>query len=73
MYKISIIGHNISQRRSEKNMEDKQKPRIIKPPTKQVHLECDMALYKKFEAYCYGNGKTVSASLRAYMKMCVGE
>jgi hypothetical protein len=54
-------------------MIDKQKQRIIKPPTKQVHLECDMALYKKFETYCYGNGKSVSASLRAYMKMCVGE
>ena len=54
-------------------MEDKQKPKIIKAPTKQVHLECDMALYKKFEAYCYGNGKSVSASLRSYMKMCVDE
>jgi len=54
-------------------MEDKQKPRIIKPPIKQVHLECDMALYNKFEAYCHRNGKSVSASLRAYIKMCVDE
>jgi len=54
-------------------MIDKQKSRIIKPPTKQVHLDCDIALYKKFEAYCYGNGKTVSSAIRSYMKMCIGE
>jgi len=54
-------------------MEEKQKSRIIKSPTKQVHLECDMALYKKFEAYCHRNGKDVSKALRAYIKMCVDE
>jgi hypothetical protein len=54
-------------------MEEKRRPRKIKPPTKQAHFECDVALYKKFEEYCYGNGKSVGASLRAYMKMCVGE
>lgn len=54
-------------------MENEKKPKIVKPPTKQVHLMCDIALYKKFEAYCYGNGKSVGAALRAYMKMCVGD
>ena len=54
-------------------MENKQKPKIVKPPQKQVHLMCDVALYKKFETYFYGNGKSVGAALRAYMKMCVGD
>ncbi len=54
-------------------MIDKQKSRVIKPPTKQVHLECDMALYKKFEEYCHRNGKDISKAIRSYMKMCVGE
>ena len=54
-------------------MGDKEKPRIIKPATKQVHLECEVALYMKFEDYCHKNGKSVSAALRAYMKMCIGE
>lgn len=54
-------------------MEDKRKSKIIKPPIKQVHLECDVALYKKFEEYCYRNGKDVSKAIRAFMKMCVGE
>jgi len=54
-------------------MIDKQKLRIIKPPTKQVHLECEVALYEKFEEYCHRNGKNVSNALRAYIKMCVGE
>ena len=51
----------------------KQKTKIIKPPTKQVHLDCEVALYEKFEAYCHRNGKDVSKAIRAYMKMCVGE
>ena len=38
-------------------MEERKKEKIKKPPTKQVHLECDMALYNKFEEYCYRNGK----------------
>ena len=67
------MGTILDREGSEKVMVDEQKPRIVKPPTKQVHLMCDVALYKKFEAYCYGNGKSVGASLRAYMKMCVGE
>ena len=54
-------------------MSDKEKPKMVKQPTKQAHFDCEVALYKKFEKYCYANGKSVSASLRAYMKMCVGE
>ena len=73
MYKIWISGHNTWQIGSEKKMGDKEKPRIIKPATKQVHLECEVALYMKFEDYCHKNGKSVSAALRAYMKMCIGE
>ena len=72
-YRISVIGHDILLIGSERIMVDKQKPKIIKAPIKQVHLECDMALYKKFERYCHMNGKSVSAALRAYMKMCIGE
>lgn len=54
-------------------MEDKRRSKITKPPTKQVHLDCELALYKKFEDYCHRNGKDVSKTLRAFMKMCVGE
>lgn len=54
-------------------MIDKQKLKVIKPPTKQIHIECDMALYKKFEEYCHRNGKDVSKTIRSFMKMCVGE
>ena len=54
-------------------MAEKQKTKIIKPPTKQVHLDCEVVLYDKFEAYCHRNGKDVSKAIRAYMKMCVGE
>jgi len=54
-------------------MEDKQKSKIVKPATKQVHLDCEVTLYDKFEAYCHRNGKDVSKAIRAYMKMCIGE
>lgn len=54
-------------------MEEKKKIKVKKTPTKQVHLECDMALYNKFEEYCYRNGKDVSKTIRAFMKMCIGE
>ncbi len=54
-------------------MADRERPKIIKPPTKQIHLECDLALYKDFEEYCHRNGKDVSKAIRAYMKMCVRE
>lgn len=54
-------------------MEEKKTTRIKKPPTKQVHLDCEAALYKKFEEYCHRNGKDVSKAIRAFMKMCVGE
>ncbi|WP_017209976.1 hypothetical protein [Clostridium beijerinckii] len=54
-------------------MEEKKKEKIKKLPTKQVHLECDMALYNKFEEYCYRNGKDVSKTIRSFMKMCIGE
>ena len=73
MYKISIIGYNIWLRGSEESMADRERPKIIKPPTKQIHLECDVALYKDFEEYCHRNGKDVSKAIRAYMKMCVRE
>jgi hypothetical protein len=54
-------------------MTKKDKLKIIKAQTKQAHFECEVALYDKFETYCYRNGKSVSAALRAYMKMCIGE
>ncbi|WP_171983616.1 hypothetical protein [Clostridium beijerinckii] len=54
-------------------MEDNKKSRIIKPQIKQVHFDCEMALYKKFEEYCHRNRKDVSKAIRAYMKMCIGE
>ena len=54
-------------------MADEEKPRKIKAPTKQAHFECETALYKDFEKYCYGNGKSVAEALRAYMKICLGK
>lgn len=53
-------------------MPNEDKPKKVKPPTKQAHFECEVALYKDFEKYCYGNGKSVAEALRAYMKMCLG-
>lgn len=77
MYKKCIgklyVGQNILLGRSGKSMEERKKEKIKKPPTKQVHLECDMALYNKFEEYCYRNGKDVSKTIRSFMKMCIGE
>ena len=54
-------------------MADEEKPKKIKPPTKQAHFECETVLYKDFEKYCYGNGKSVAEALRAYMKICLGK
>lgn len=54
-------------------MKENKKGRIIKLQTKQVHFDCELALYKKFEEYCHRNGKDVSKAIRAYMKMCIGE
>ena len=48
-------------------------PLKVLPPTKQAHFECEVVLYTDFEKYCYGNGKSVAESLRAYMKMCLGK
>jgi hypothetical protein len=73
MYKNSIGGYNLLYERSERIMEDNKKSRIIKPQIKQVHFDCEMALYKKFEEYCHRNRKDVSKAIRAYMKMCIGE
>jgi len=56
-----------------KSMAENDKPKKIKPPTKQAHFECETALYKDFEKYCYGNGKSVAEALRAYMKICLGK
>lgn len=55
-----------------KNMPNEYRPKKVKPPTKQAHFECEVLLYTDFEKYCYGNGKSVAESLRAYMKMCLG-
>jgi hypothetical protein len=52
---------------------ENQKPKKIKPPSKQAHFECEVALYQEFEKHCYGNGKSVAEALRAYMKMCLGK
>lgn len=49
------------------------RPKKAKEESKQAHFECEVALYKEFEKYCYGNGKSVSEALRAYMKMCIGK
>lgn len=54
-------------------MEESKKSKINKPPTRQVHLECELGLYNKFEEYCHRNGKDVSKTIRAFMKMCIGE
>lgn len=54
-------------------MEGNERPRKAKAQSKQAHFECEVTLYKDFEKYCYGNGKSVAEALRAYMKMCVGE
>lgn len=56
-----------------KKMPNEDKPKKVKPRTKQAHFECEVALYKDFEKYCYGNGKSVAEALRAYMKMCLGK
>lgn len=49
------------------------RPKLVKAPTKQAHFEVEVDLYEEFEKYAYSNGKTVSAMLRAYMKMCTGQ
>lgn len=54
-------------------MENKKKSKIVKPPTKQLHVECEIKLYEDFEAYCHRNGKDVSKAIRGYMKLCIGE
>lgn len=54
------------------NMADNKKTKKVKPPTKQAHFECDVALYNDFEQHCYGKGMSVAEALRAYMKMCLG-
>ena len=54
-------------------MAKSEKPKKIKEETKQDHFECEVSLYKEFEKYSYGNGKSVAEALRAYMKMCVGK
>lgn len=60
-------------KRSENCVANEKRPKKNKPETKQVHFECEVALYKDFEKYCYGNGKSVSEALRAYIKMCLGK
>lgn len=54
-------------------MEKEEKTRVIREKQKAVHFDCDIALYKNFKAICNKQGKTVSACLRAYMKMYAGE
>lgn len=49
------------------------RPKLVKAPTKQAHFEVEEQLYEEFERYAYNKGKTVSAMLRAYMKMCTGQ
>ena len=49
------------------------RPKLGKAPTKQAHFEVEEQLYEEFEKYSYNQGKTVSAMLRAYMKMCLGQ
>ena len=56
-----------------KFMAESERPKKVKQETKQAHFECEVALYKDFEKYCYGNGKSVAEALRAYMKMCIGK
>ena len=69
--KIKANGNGCEK--EEKSMSNEEKPKIVKQPTKQAHFECEVALYKDFEKYCYGNGKSVAEALRAYMKMCLGK
>lgn len=59
--------------KEEKNMANNNKPKKVKPPIKQAHFACEVILYEEFEKYCYGNGKSVSEALRAYMKICLGK
>lgn len=54
-------------------MAESERPKKVKQETKQAHFECEVVLYKDFEKYCYGNGKSVAEALRAYMKMCIGK
>ena len=71
-FKLKYV-HGDGQLRREKIMAESKRPKKVKQETKQAHFECEVALYKDFEKYCYGNGKSVAEALRAYMKMCIGK
>lgn len=54
-------------------MSQEEKTKVKRVPQKHVHFDCDKDLYKQFKAKCNNNGKTVSACLRAYMKLYIGD
>ena len=69
---IKCMGRWV-QKKEWENLSDKQKPKIVKPESKQAHFTCEVTLYQEFEKYCYGNGKSVAEALRSYMKICLGK